>query len=158
MAIIIGYQGIGKSTLSGKGNKYIDLESSCFRIDGVRADDWYKAYGNIALDLSRQGYDVFTASHAVVREWLGTQNMTGEKIVICYPADFLRDQWVKKLEDRYNRTGLRKDLIAWKNAEDRYVDNINEMIADADKYGFGKCCLMSMNYDLETDLQHWLRD
>ena len=30
---------------------------------------------------------------------------------------------------------------------------INEMIADADKYGFGKCCLMSMDYDLDTDLK-----
>ena len=132
--IVIGYQGIGKSTLADREKGYIDLESSCFRIDGIRADDWYKAYGNIALDLSRQGYDVFTASHAVVREWLATQNKTNEKIVICYPADFLRDLWVKKLEDRY-------------------VDNINEMIADADKYGFGKCCLMSMDYDLETDLK-----
>ena len=153
MSVIIGYQGIGKSTLADREKGYIDLESSNFRIDGKKADDWYKAYGNIALDLSRQGYDVFTASHAVVREWLATQNKIGEKIVICYPADFLRDLWVKKLEDRYNKTGLQKDYAAWKNAEDRYVDNINEMIADADKYGFGKCCLMSMDYDLETDLK-----
>lgn len=151
--IIIGYQGIGKSTLANREKGYIDLESSCFRINGVRADDWYKAYGNIALDLSRQGYDVFTSSHAVVREWIGSQNETGEKIVICYPADFLRDLWVKKLEDRYNKTGLQKDFAAWKNAEDRYVANIYEMIADADIYGFEKCCLMSMDYDLETDLK-----
>ena len=151
--IVIGYQGIGKSTLADREKGYIDLESSCFRIDGIRADDWYKAYSNIALDLSRQGYDVFTASHAVVREWLATHNKTNENIVICYPADFLKDLWVEKLEDRYNKTGLQKDLIAWKNAEDRYVDNINEMIADADKYGFGKCCLMSMDYDLETELK-----
>lgn len=150
--IVIGYQGIGKSTLANREKDYIDLESSCFRIDGVRADDWHKAYGNIALDLSRQGYDVFTASHAVLREWLGTHNATGEKIIICYPSTALRDLWVKKLENRYNKTQLQKDFAAWKNAEDRYVDNINEMIVDADRYSFGKCCLMSMDYDLEREL------
>ena len=150
--IVIGYQGIGKSTMSKKFLECIDLESSNFRIDGVRADDWYKAYSNIALDLSRQGYIVFTSSHAPVREWLGTRNKTNEKIIICYPAFQLRDQWVKKLEERYNVSNLQKDYIAWKNAEDRYADNIQEMIDDAKKYEFGRCCLLTMTYDLDRDL------
>lgn len=38
--IISGYLGIGKTTLSmSKEGKYLDLESSIFRIDGKRADD-----------------------------------------------------------------------------------------------------------------------
>ena len=38
--IIIGYQGIGKSTLAGH-NSVIDLESGNFWNDGKRIDDWY---------------------------------------------------------------------------------------------------------------------
>lgn len=155
--IVIGYQGIGKSTMSKKFLECIDLESSNFRIDGVRADDWYKAYGNIALDLSRQGYIVFTASHAPVRKWLGEHNPTNQGVVICYPAQSLRDQWVKKLEERYSVSALQKDYAAWKNAEDRYVDNIQEMIDDAHLYGFGRCCLMKMDYDLSRDLSSLIK-
>ena len=146
--IIIGYQGIGKSTLSDKDNKYIDLESSNFRIDGKRADDWYKPYGNIALDLSKHGYIVFTASHAPLREWLGTNNATGETIAVCYPSLSLKDAWIQKLQDRYDKTGLSKDYAALMNAKDRYSDNISEIIADAVKYDFLKLVINSMEYDL----------
>jgi len=34
--IVIGYQGIGKSTLSKTNDKYIDLESGNFFVDGTR--------------------------------------------------------------------------------------------------------------------------
>ena len=42
--IVIGYQGIGKSTYSNKDITCIDLESGNFWVDGVRLDDWYKVY------------------------------------------------------------------------------------------------------------------
>ena len=32
--IIIGYQGVGKSTLANKDDKFIDLESSSFWVKG----------------------------------------------------------------------------------------------------------------------------
>ena len=153
--IVIGYQGIGKSTMSKKFLECIDLESSNFRIDGVRADDWYKAYGNIALSLSNQGYIVFTSSHMVVIDWIGERNKTNEKVVICYPAFQLKDQWIKRLEERYSITNLQKDYIAWKNAEDRYSDNIQELIDASKRHDFGRCCLISMDYDLDTCLAKW---
>lgn len=37
--IVIGYQGIGKSTLANKDLRFIDLESGNFWVDGKRADD-----------------------------------------------------------------------------------------------------------------------
>ena len=43
--IVVGYQGIGKSSIGGKHN-CIDLESSNFYIDGKRDNDWYKIYCN----------------------------------------------------------------------------------------------------------------
>ena len=66
--IIIGYQGIGKSTLSARNLKYVDLESSNFWFDDpetkqrVRHFNWYEMYCNVAEYLSRQGYVVFVSS------------------------------------------------------------------------------------------------
>ena len=65
--IVIGYQGIGKSTLAARNLKYIDLESSNFWFDDpetkqrVRHSNWYEMYFNVAEDLSRQGYVVFVS-------------------------------------------------------------------------------------------------
>ena len=104
--IIIGYQGIGKSTLAGRNCRYIDLESSCFWINGKRPDDWYLYYCSIAEHLSKQGYIVFVSSHEVVRtrlEW------SCEDVVIVYPSIELNDYWISKLEKRYTETKLDKD-------------------------------------------------
>jgi hypothetical protein len=121
--IVIGYQGIGKSTMAGQ-NSCIDLESGNFWVDGKRAEDWYIPYCQIANHVSEQGYTVFVSSHEVVRNEL---KKSKERVVAIVPAVELRDEWVAKLEERYNRTGLEKDYKAWKNAEDRYVENIMEI-------------------------------
>ena len=128
--IIVGYQGIGKSTLAYKryrlGVDCIDLESSSFWVDGKRADDWYKPYCQVAVHLSKQGYVVFTSSHEVVRNYL--HEISDEPVVVIYPAIELKDAWIKKLEDRYNLTTLDKDYKALMNAKDRYVENISELM------------------------------
>lgn len=127
--IIIGYQGIGKSTLAGKNN-CIDLESGNFwfhdveTYQKVRHNDWYIPYCNIANHLSEQGYIVFTSSHEVVRNEL---KKSKEDVFIIYPSIELKDEWIKKLEDRYNQTGLDKDYKALMNAKDRYEENIKEL-------------------------------
>lgn len=96
--IIIGYQGIGKSTLAGK-NKCIDLESGNFwfydleTYQKVRHNDWYVPYCNIANHLSEQGYTVFTSSHEVVRNEL---KKSKEDVFIIYPSIELKDEWIKK--------------------------------------------------------------
>jgi len=156
--IFIGYQGIGKSTLAGKKaiNKCIDLESGNFWVNGKRADDWYVPYCNIALDLSSQGYNVFTSSHNVVREYLG--EVGGEKIAIIKPAYELKDEWIGRLKERYESSKLDKDFKAWKNAEDRYETNIEEMVKDAIRYGFYTITIEDMNYDLRKIVKHFVRD
>lgn len=121
--IIIGYQGIGKSTMAGQ-NGCIDLESGNFWVDGKRSEDWYIPYCQIANHLSEQGYTVFVSSHEVVRNEL---KKSKERVVAICPAVELRDKWITKLEIRYDTTGLEKDYKAWKNAEDRYVANIMEI-------------------------------
>lgn len=143
--IIVGYQGIGKSTLAGI-NEFIDLESGNFWVDGTRPENWYKMYVKIAIHLSQQGYDVFTASHKVVRDELKKYN---ETVVVCYPSLELKDEWIKKLEERYNSTNLEKDFKAWKNAEQMYEENIKDLM---DEKEFIHCELTDMGYELHYEL------
>lgn len=140
--IIVGYQGIGKSTLAGKNN-CIDLESGNFWVDGKRADDWYKPYCQIANHLSEQGYTVFTSSHEVVRKELEKSN---EKVFVVFPAINLKDKWIDKLKARYETTGLDKDFKALANAEDRYKENITELMTGNLKFYE----ITNMDYDLRT--------
>ena len=122
--IIIGYQGIGKSSIAGR-NYVIDLESGNFWFAGKRRKEWYVYYCNIAEHLSEQGYIVFVSSHKVVREYL--HNYSKQSLYIVFPAVELKEEWVKRLQDRFNRTKLEKDLKAWKNAEERYKINITDL-------------------------------
>jgi hypothetical protein len=139
--IIVGYQGIGKSTLAGTNN-CIDLESGNFWVDGKRADDWYKSYCQIANHLSEQGYVVFTSSHEVVRKEL---EKSKEKVFAVFPAINLKDEWITKLRDRYESTGLEKDFKALANAKDRYKENISELMMGNLKFYE----ITDMNYDLK---------
>ena len=147
--IIIGYQGIGKSTLAGRNNRFIDLESGNFWVDGKRADDWYKPYCNIAKHLSQQGYIVFTSSHEVVRKQLENSD---EVVAVVYPSVELKNEWISKLEKRYEESGLEKDYKALMNAKDRYEENIKELSESSHKYC--KVALTKMDYDLEASLIH----
>lgn len=147
--IVIGYQGIGKSSLAGRDHKYIDLESGNFWVDGKRTDDWYKPYCQIAEHLSQQGYIVFTSSHEVVRNQLMNSN---EVVVLVYPSLKLKNLWIDKLENRYRETGLEKDYKALMNAKDRYDENIQEL---ADSHFNFKLELIDSEYDLEASLIHF---
>ena len=147
--IVIGYQGIGKSTLAGRDHKFIDLESGNFWVDGKRADDWYKPYCQIAEHLSQQGYIVFTSSHEVVRNQLINSK---EVVVVVFPSLNLKNLWIDKLENRYRETGLEKDYKALMNAKDRYDENIRELANS--KFNF-KVALVKPDYDLEASLIHF---
>ena len=147
--IVVGYQGIGKSTLAGRNNKFIDLESSNFWIDGKRADDWYKPYCKIAEHLSQQGYIVFTSSHEVVREYL--VDNSSEIVVLAYPSIKLKEAWIEKLEQRYCYDATEKNYKALMNAKDRYEDNIRELQESCIEY---KLEFQKIDYDLEASLIH----
>ena len=144
--IVIGYQGIGKSSLAGKNN-CIDLESGNFWVDGKRADDWYKPYCQIANHLSEQGYTVFVSSHEVVRREL---EKSKEPVYVIFPAINLKDEWIKKLEDRYNNTKLDKDYRALMNAKDRYKENITELMRGNLKFYE----ITRINYQLESIIDY----
>ena len=147
--IVVGYPGIGKSTLAGRDYKYIDLESENFWVDGERTEDWYKPYCKIAEHLSEQGYIVFVSSHEVVRQYLVENSR--ELVVLVYPSIELKDAWIDKLEKRYIKSGLEKDYKALMNAKDRYVENIKELQESCIEY---KLEINKLSYDLESMLIH----
>ena len=147
--IIIGYQGIGKSSLAGRDRKFIDLESSNFWVDGKRADDWYKPYCQIAEHLSKQGYIVFTSSHEVVRKQLENSS---EIVVLVYPALKLKPLWIDKLENRYHDDPSEKNYKALMNTIVNYEQNIMELISS--KFNF-KIELQNPDYDLEASIVHF---
>lgn len=145
--IIIGYQGIGKSSVSGIQSECIDLESSNFWNNGKRPDDWYIYYCNIALDLSRQGYTVFTSSHKEVRDYLlGTTY----DIVTVFPETWLEEEWIARLRCRYDNEPSEKNYKALMNAVDRYRDNINELRDWGGLY-YG---IQDTNYNLIDIVEH----
>ena len=144
--IVIGYQGIGKSTLANKDLRFVDLESGNFWVDGKHADDWYKPYCQIAEHLSQQGYNVFVSSHEVVRNRL--RKYSNEQLCVVFPSVELKDQWIDKLKKRFESTKLEKDYKAWMNAEDRYTENINEL----KNSGISYIEIKDINYSLEDIL------
>lgn len=145
--IIIGYQGIGKSSLAGKNN-CIDLESGNFFVDGTRDENWYKCYVSIAEHLSNQGYTVFVSSHKVVRDELRKSKC---RVASIFPALHLKELWLKKLRDRYESTKKDKDYKAYMNAKEMYDQNIHDLSLDP----FSTQIIRRMDYllcDLVEDL------
>jgi len=147
--IVIGYQGIGKSTLAARNLKYIDLESSNFWFEDpetkqrVRHSNWYEIYCNVAEDLSRQGYIVFVSSHHPVRERLLKSE---EYVVVCVPSLILKDEWIKKLKERYENSLLEKDYKAYINAADRFTENVTEIMNS----GFDVILITDADYNLQN--------
>ena len=141
--IIIGYPGIGKSTLAGKLN-CIDLESSLFNnSNGNKYSDWTDYYCKIADDLSKQGYNVFISSHSLVRTKI--KKISKEKIICIIPSMTLKDEWINRLKKRAERTKLDKDIRAYIYVKSNFENNISEMRSS----GFNYYIIKDMNYKLE---------
>lgn len=147
--IIIGFPGIGKSTLACNNNKFVDLESSYFKTHDVRNDDWVAHYCQYAVYLSLHRFIVFVSSHKAVRDYLAKMH-TNEQIVCIFPSERTKEQWIKKLEDRYMLTGLDKDYRAFIRARDHYDDDIRELYCD-DSIPY-KWVITDINYDLEEEI------
>lgn len=147
--IVVGYQGIGKTSISSKTAKtdgIIDLESSLFKISGERIDGWYVIYCKVAVSLAHQGYIVLTSSHECVREELARYD-TEDKytIVVICPHPLLEDQWIQKLHNRYIKDKTDKNYVAWKDSEQHFSESIKSISSNTP---FSLIFINSMNYDL----------
>jgi tRNA uridine 5-carbamoylmethylation protein Kti12 len=140
--IYVGYPGIGKSTLAKTLPNCIDLESNNFWVDGKRIDDWYKVYANIAKHLSDQGKIVFVSSHKLVREYM---NEVGIEFTVILPNFIMKNEWVKKLMERYEAEPTEKNQRALDRAMISYEDDIMDLMAEKNN----KIIIKNINYNLE---------
>ena len=148
--IIIGFPGIGKSTLAYNNDKFVDLESSYFKPVNNRNDDWVVDYCKLAELLSKNGSIVFVLSHKAVRDYIAKMR-TDELVACVFPSERIREQWVKKLEDRYMNSGLDKDYRAFIRAREHYDDYIRELYSD-DGIPY-KWIITDINYNLEEEIE-----
>ena len=139
--IIIGYPGVGKSSICGSKNSIIDLESSFFHSEYVNINGtWIEPYVNVAADLHRQGFTVCISSHKAIRNMLIGRTLQGVNIntdvAMIYPDRSLKDEWIKRLENRYYETRannrvshseIEKNYRAWQRAIDYYDIDIYDM-------------------------------
>ena len=147
--IILGYQGIGKSTMAGKQD-CIDLESGNFWVNGERCNKWARVYCNIAEHLSNQGYTVFMSSHEVVRDTLEkdiNSNLFSGKVYVIYPDLSLKASWITRLKRRFDQSHLEKDYRAYRNAYDMFDENISDL---ASWSCAERIPITDMNYNLST--------
>ena len=149
--IIIGYPGIGKSTLSTTKEQYVDMESSRFIFNGVRPVRWAYFYARMAEDISRQGYRVFVSMHKEVVENL---KFNDEKVVIVCPALELKEQWIEKLKTRWELEPSHKNYAAWQRAVKYYDMDINATKC----YPFRVIKIYHMGYDLGDLLENELSE
>lgn len=149
--IVVGYPGIGKSTLANSDYRFIDLESNSFFIGDNRPNDWYVYYSNIAIHLAEQGYVVFTSSHKVVQSYLNSLPLPNNvKLICCIPSLNLETYWIDKLWNRWKMTSLYKDFKAYSSVQCGFVSDITEM-----KNTFEIVCeITGKNYDLYSLLEY----
>ena len=144
-AIVVGYPGVGKTTVSTDRVEFIDLESKCFYIDKDKEPNWYIAYCNVAIDLASQGYTVFVSSHKSVQQYLKSHLPDSANLSCCVPSLELKNQWIYKLLCRYEESGLQADYRAYCRARDHYIEDVNALLNN-----FSNVILIkNIVYDLE---------
>lgn len=141
--IIIGYPGIGKSTIASEDNRFVDLESSYFRNDYT---NWHVNYVKLAAKLSRDGFYVFVSSHEpVVRAIKNSHIYRTEKIINVVPSLRIKDEWVGMLATRAETTKRHtdereKNERAYERANEYYNSDIELLMLD----GFESLVLNSL--------------
>lgn len=136
--IIIGYPGVGKSTLSNNQSNVIDFDSSLYPKQGY----WEDLYVKKAIELSEQNYIVCVSSHKMVQELL--KEYKGQ-IIVVYPSLSLHDFWIDKLRNRYEKTQDSADYRALQRCVSHYCEDILELR----ELPFVKIEIKNKNYNLE---------
>ena len=149
--IIIGYPGIGKSTVCGRDTGIIDLESSYFSQFG---ENWERNYVKLALELNRAGFDVCVSSHEKVIDDLILMTMPDDNVIAIFPDKSLKKLWIKKLDSRWRSSageGLPRYIVdknerALERAEKYFDKDISMLMAIPSP--FYEYHIMQMDYDL----------
>ena len=177
--IVIGFPGIGKTSISFGKNNFVDLESSCFNIvDPVtnkktKPENWEKLYVSVAYDLAKQGKYVCVSNHSlVINEILDRKQKDSRldeyPIVFVYPKKNLKDRWIERLTERYDSSvQIDKDIADKdKAALDAVAANYDEWIDALERidpnnvtaYGNNvyKIPIIGVDYDLAAALKRFI--
>ena len=145
--VVVGYPGVGKSTLVQHRANCIDLESSCFDKSNT---NWYKDYCNVAVDLHKQGNIVLVSNHELVYKELGSkEELEQSDLVFIFPCLQLGNDWIMKLRERYEKYSTRKNELAYFRARNNYLQDINSLIHFIKENNYRYCCIDSMHYQLD---------
>ena len=162
--IICGYPGIGKTACAG-WNGCIDLESSVFStgahpfdtnsieiqgedsVASLTVPSWVYSYCNVAIYLATQGFTVFVSTHKDVRRAL--QHMTKIPVVIFCPKVEWKEQWIERLQKRYEQTKLIKDQRALKHVMEFWDKSLPEMVDEAHAAKWPVVQPAAIDYDLK---------
>lgn len=144
--IIMGYPGIGKTTVSREDYRFIDLDSGNPLLRGLfPRKNWEHGYCDIAMYLHWQGYFVLVSCHPkVVSNLLARAEMA----CICYPDISLKDEWTLRLYNRYMDMRNRATHDAWRRAKDHFEEDVEEL----GKHKCHQIILPSMDYNLKRDI------
>lgn len=177
--IVVGFPGIGKTSISFGENKFVDLESSCFNIvDPVtnkktKPENWEKLYVSVAYDLAKQGKYVCVSNHSLVIDEILDRKQKDSRldeypIVFVYPKKNLKDEWIERLSERYDSSVQIDKDIADKNKAaldavaanyDKWIDAL-ECIDPNNVTTYGnnvyKIPIISLNYDLAAALKRFI--
>lgn len=149
--IIIGYPGVGKTSLAGRYHQYIDLESSHFNDSfGEKRPGWFITYCRIAEDLSRQGYRVFVSCHKEVQEYFSKSN---EYVIVLYPSLKLKGQWLDRVKNRFENEPSIKNAKALANVDEYYDTHIKSLMNSPFE---NKLVLSDMNYTLDNEIDNFM--
>ena len=77
---------------------------------------------------------------------------TTEKFCAIFPDLKIKDDWLKRLEDRYNNSKSDKDLRAWEHAKNSFDNDIQTLINECwygNEYYNNVVFINDINYDLQ---------
>lgn len=110
--IISGFAGIGKTEAAKKG-LIVDLESTPFK------KDW-AVYANVAIHMSKSGYDVAISAHPEIRKELAERGVD-----YIYVTPYVEDK--KHFIERYKRRGNSNGFIdLFNNKWDSFIKPISD--------------------------------
>lgn len=131
--IVIGYYGLGKSSVCSENPGFIDLESKYFREEG----SWLGGNSKVGLDryiwliedLNAAGKTVFVSSLKEVRKAIFESKKIDSflEVAYIYPDLNLKDEWLSRLYNRWKESSLQKDWLAYERATREYPTVIKEM-------------------------------
>lgn len=153
--IIVGYPGIGKTSYALEQDNTIDLDSSFLNDDyGAKFEDWEEIYVKMAIELSKQGNDVFISAHKEVRNWLlwYRGNDDSFRVGLVYPSVNLKDEWIEKLKMRVDNTPRALDRV-----KEFYTEDVRalEMFSVLFDYSYR---IDNMDYDLGTVVHNFKKE